>query len=79
MTTNPKAFPLADQNLTTKILDLVQQASHYKQIKKGANETLSTMSRNPAAERWQLDAISEPNKREVTKFDSTPRLSFQLA
>jgi hypothetical protein len=35
---NPKAFPLADAQLTNKILDLVQQASHYKQLKKGANE-----------------------------------------
>ncbi len=36
--TNPKAFPLADAALSNKILDLVQQASHYKQLKKGANE-----------------------------------------
>lgn len=35
---NPKAFPLADAALSNKILDLVQQASHYKQLKKGANE-----------------------------------------
>jgi len=35
---NPKAFPLADSTLTNSILDLVQQASHYKQLKKGANE-----------------------------------------
>jgi hypothetical protein len=35
---NPKAFPLADTSLSNKILDLIQQASHYKQLKKGANE-----------------------------------------
>lgn len=35
---NPKAYPLADQQLTIKILDLVQQAVNYKQLKKGANE-----------------------------------------
>lgn len=35
---NPKAFPLADAQLSNKIIDLVQQASHYKQLKKGANE-----------------------------------------
>jgi U4/U6 small nuclear ribonucleoprotein SNU13 len=34
-TVNPKAFPLADANLTNQILDLVQQASNYKQLKKG--------------------------------------------
>ena len=32
------AWPLADQALTQEILDLVQQASHYRQLKKGANE-----------------------------------------
>ena len=37
-TVNPKAFPLADTSLSNKILDLIQQASHYKQLKKGANE-----------------------------------------
>lgn len=35
---NPKAYPLADDALTVKILDLVQQATNYKQLKKGANE-----------------------------------------
>lgn len=35
---NPKAYPLADQQLTTKILNLVQQAMNYKQLRKGANE-----------------------------------------
>ncbi|KAJ2449322.1 RNA binding protein snu13 [Coemansia sp. RSA 2336] len=44
-TVNPKAFPLADANLSTKILDLVQQASHYKQLKKGANEATKTLNR----------------------------------
>ena len=46
---NPKAYPLADGNLTGTILDVVQQASHYKkQLKKGANEgTPSTTGRGP--------------------------------
>ncbi len=35
---NPKAFPLADASLTVSILDLVQSATNYKQLKKGANE-----------------------------------------
>ncbi|QSL64336.1 hypothetical protein MERGE_001636 [Pneumocystis wakefieldiae] len=42
---NPKAFPLADTSLTQQILDLVQQASHYKQLKKGANEATKTLNR----------------------------------
>uniref|UniRef100_A0A453IIQ4 H/ACA ribonucleoprotein complex subunit 2 n=1 Tax=Aegilops tauschii subsp. strangulata TaxID=200361 RepID=A0A453IIQ4_AEGTS len=37
-TVNPKAYPLADSQLTITILDLVQQAANYKQLKKGANE-----------------------------------------
>ncbi|KAL1934029.1 hypothetical protein VTP01DRAFT_6211 [Rhizomucor pusillus] len=44
-TPNPKAFPLADAALTNQILDLVQQASHYKQLKKGANEATKTLNR----------------------------------
>ena len=35
---NPKAYPLADPQLTVTILDLLKQASNYKQLKKGANE-----------------------------------------
>lgn len=37
---NPKAYPLADSQLTITILDLIQQAANYKQLKKGANEGL---------------------------------------
>mmetsp|Transcript_2178 Transcript_2178/g.5038 ORF Transcript_2178/g.5038 Transcript_2178/m.5038 type:complete len:127 (+) Transcript_2178:57-437(+) len=43
--TNPKAFPLAPPALTQSILDLVQQAANYKQIKKGANEATKTLNR----------------------------------
>eukprot|EP01147_Barroeca_monosierra_P010759 gene10759-2846_t len=42
---NPKAYPLADPSLTTTILDLVKQASDYKQLKKGANEATKTLNR----------------------------------
>ena len=38
---NPKAYPLADAQLTISIMDIVQQAANYKQLKKGANEGLS--------------------------------------
>lgn len=31
------AWPQADQALSQEILDLVQQATHYRQLKKGAN------------------------------------------
>ncbi|XP_072030018.1 NHP2-like protein 1 [Amphiura filiformis] len=42
---NPKAYPLADPELTKKILDLVQQSVNYKQIRKGANEATKTLNR----------------------------------
>ena len=38
---NPKAYPLADADLTVALMDLVQQAQGYKQLKKGANEVAS--------------------------------------
>ncbi|CAE6467094.1 unnamed protein product [Rhizoctonia solani] len=60
-TPNPKAFPLADANLTNQILDLVQQAGQYKQLKKGANEGKfsSTLNRG-IAEFIVLTADTEP-------------------
>ncbi|KAF8770678.1 NHP2-like protein 1 like protein [Argiope bruennichi] len=45
---NPKAYPLADSTLTTKILNLVQQTSNYKQLRKGANEATKTLNRGLA-------------------------------
>lgn len=42
---NPKAFPLAPEDLQVSILDVVQQASNYHQLKKGANEATKTLNR----------------------------------
>lgn len=39
------AWPVADEALTQNILDVVQQASHYKQLKKGANEATKSLNR----------------------------------
>ena len=39
------AWPIADPALAQEILDLVQQASHYRQLKKGANEATKTLNR----------------------------------
>ncbi|KAF8522580.1 snRNP subunit [Hysterangium stoloniferum] len=58
-TDNPKAWPLAGAALTNTILDLVQQASHYKQLKKGANEATKTLNRG-IAEFIVLTADTEP-------------------
>merc|ERR1711890_29007 len=56
---NPKAYPLAEQALTTKILNLVQQAANYKQLRKGANEATKTLNRGQA-EFVVMAADSEP-------------------
>lgn len=40
-----KAFPVAEGSLTKKILDLIQQALNYKQLKKGANEVMKVLNR----------------------------------
>ncbi|KIV92401.1 ribonucleoprotein-associated protein [Exophiala mesophila] len=39
------AWPIADEALSQKILDITQQASHYRQLKKGANEATKTLNR----------------------------------
>jgi U4/U6 small nuclear ribonucleoprotein SNU13 len=56
---NPKAFPLAKPDLMSSILDLVQQAANYKQLKKGANEATKTLNRG-TAEVIVLAADAEP-------------------
>ncbi|KAF9987406.1 NHP2-like protein 1 [Modicella reniformis] len=54
-----KAWPLADAALTNSIMDLVQQASHHKQLKKGANEVTKTLNRG-IAEFIVMTADTEP-------------------
>ncbi|XP_008677949.1 NHP2-like protein 1 [Zea mays] len=44
-TVNPKAYPLADAQLTMGILDIIQHSTNYKQLKKGANEATNTLNR----------------------------------
>lgn len=45
MASSDAAWPVADAALAQEILDLVQQASHYRQLKKGANEATKTLNR----------------------------------
>eukprot|EP00128_Syssomonas_multiformis_P005843 Colp12_sorted_trinity150504_noHs@27248 len=56
---NPKAYPLADAQLSVTILDVVQQAANYKQLKKGANEASKALNRN-YAEFIVMAADTEP-------------------
>ena len=45
---DPRAYPMAKDALTTKILNLAQQATNYKQLKKGANEATKALNRGQA-------------------------------
>lgn len=54
-----RAYPLADTKLTNSLLDLVQQAQNYTQLKKGANETTKALNRG-LAELIILTADTEP-------------------
>ena len=57
--TDPRAYPLAKEELTSKILRLSQQAMNYKQLKKGANEATKALNRGQA-EFVILAADAEP-------------------
>merc|ERR1712233_297438 len=59
MSTNPKAFPLADSALTQQILDVIQQSQNLRQLKKGANEATKTLNRG-ISEFVVLAADTEP-------------------
>ncbi|EON64024.1 ribonucleoprotein-associated protein [Coniosporium apollinis CBS 100218] len=39
------AWPIADAGLSQEILDLVQQVSNFRKLKKGANEATKTLNR----------------------------------
>lgn len=54
-----KAWPAAEEPLTDQILDLVEKATQYKQLKKGANEATKTLNRG-IAEIIILTADTEP-------------------
>ena len=71
---NPKAYPLADPELTKKILDLVQQAVNYKQIRKGANEGKTPQLEN---EKYEEDG-SLMLMVHGCQFSSQRRISFLL-
>ena len=45
---SPKAYPLANSDLTAAILDLIQSANNNKQLRKGANEVTKTLNRGIA-------------------------------
>jgi len=43
-----KAFPMADESTTLELMNLIQTAQGYGQLKKGANETTKTLNRGIA-------------------------------
>ncbi len=54
-----RAWPKADNQMQKKILDLCNQATLYKQLKKGANETTKSLNRG-VADLVILAADTEP-------------------
>ena len=62
---NPKAYPLADQQLSVTILDLVNQASNYKQLRKGANEGNIYLLLSPLA---YLHSATKTLNRGIAEF-----------
>lgn len=54
-----RAWPKADNQVTKKILDLCNQATLYKQLKKGANESTKSLNRG-VADLVILAADTEP-------------------
>ena len=46
---NPKAYPIADKDLSLQILDLIELATNYRQVKKGANESTKSLNRGLSA------------------------------
>lgn len=74
---NPKAYPLADAKLTQTILDLVQQACNYKQLKKvSSSSTTDDLRRVSTREATQS---SENQKKKKQELVLTPSLSFCLS
>jgi U4/U6 small nuclear ribonucleoprotein SNU13 len=57
--TRSRAWPKADNQLSKKIMDLCNQATLYKQLKKGANETTKSLNRG-VADLVILAADTEP-------------------
>lgn len=66
------AWPIADEALSQQLLDLVQQATNYRQVKKGANEYVHPLCHAPrvmllvdmslSIERWLLTFSSRTTK-----------------
>merc|ERR1712187_1083301 len=55
----PTAYPLPDYNLSLTILEVIQQSSIYKQLKKGANEAIKSLTRG-TSEIIVMAADTEP-------------------
>ena len=72
MAANPKAYPLADAELSVKIMDLVQQASNYKQLKKGANEGASSVRAHARA--WRAEPGRPPAPPRARPLSPPPSL-----
>lgn len=81
---NPKAYPLSGPDLTVTILDLIQQASNYKQLKKGANEGEHEMKRFPGDGLYRSKGDVENSDHHTCKVlatippDVPPRYLYEI-
>ncbi len=62
------AWPIADPALTQEILDIVQQASHYRQLKKGANEGKLPSSQVLLVQRNRLLTFSRSDQNPKPRY-----------
>lgn len=62
------AWPIADEALSQQLLDLVQQATNYRQVKKGANEYVVTYAplRSMLIGPCAMDNLTLPRKVSLT-------------
>ena len=66
-----RAYPLAPSTLQSQLLDLIQQAGSYKQLKKGANEGTAPTS-HPATANATLSNPIPPSPIRASDQDPEP-------
>jgi U4/U6 small nuclear ribonucleoprotein SNU13 len=71
------AWPVADQALTQQLLDLLQQATHYRQAKKGANEGMLLLAHDLTCAMLTFHTATKTLNRGVAELiilaaDTTP-------
>lgn len=45
----PTPLPIADEKTSVKVLDMLEQANHFKQLKRGTNEVMKILLKSKAS------------------------------